>query len=1463
MQFITGSAPRNSRLLPLTIVLAVLSQLILGCGDSQSAGEPAARAALSQSLSEPTCVTLRRGAGSTVSDTHIFSQQPGQTAGSEPELYVGQVGRHTRQGLISFDAASIPLHATVTSADLTLWRQGPSKSSPLIAHAATATWQESSASWSSFASGFAPQIAASVQPGARPGPISLSLTELVSAWVHFPSLNHGLLLEQAEAHSLLASSESPDAGKRPSLRVCYFLPDSSPATSSAPSLLLQVLDEAGQPLSGASVSSGSSALPTDGAGYVVLDNLAPGFFSARVRAVGFAPAVVSLELPAGARASHQLRLQPLGPPQPFVVEEGATLERGSVRVSIPPHSVVDADGYPVSGSVEATLVPLDPSTTPDSALPGPLEGLPSSGLAEPVPLESFLMAEVSLWQDGRPLQLAPGATATLELLLPPSASAQLSPGDTIPAWWLDTEQGLWVEEGTGTVQASSTHPGRLSWVIEVHHFTWWNCDAPVTDRSCVNVLVQYNNGLPAPGVQVGASGISYTGTSRTAYTNASGHACVEIKRGATARVYAGLSEASTTETTVTGTAEASACGGTACTPVTLTIAPPVCIPGEVRDCPYSGPAGTANVGLCRSAHSYCNATGTAWGSCTGEVLPATETCSNTFDEDCDGEANESCGCGAPCYSGPLGTSGTGVCHAGTLQCDMAAAPYCKGQRLPSPEICSTAEDDNCDGVLTCVNPINQISRYGDVSCQSASLLTTAGSSLFVTGSFSGTLDLGNGVALTSSTGNASYVAKFDAGTLAPRWATRFEATWGTSINEPQVDGSGNVLVLGSFSGTLTVGGTTLVDQDGGFDFFVARLDGTSGALLKIFQIGISQGNASIGPVVVDASGTPLIAGLFNGSLTYGGTTINSGPSTYNNYDLFVAKLDDASGWLSHLDGTAYLSYTQKWDATGSLLVIGAFEGQLTLDGTTISNPSGFANNLFEAKIAGPASWITQISSSTGSVWFSFPQWEEGGSFLASGTFSGDLKVGGTTLATGPYAPFIVRLDAASGDPLWLFHPTTTINNSVSLHAPLQDASHNLTIAGGFSGDVTIGNTVLSNPSGQDAFLTKLEVLSGTPLWLSHFASTGWVYLQDPVRTTSGDLLVTGNVYGGDLTLNGTVLASSAAGQSSFVARFDDTSGALLWFSPFASTGAAYTDGIEPIPSGGVLVKGNFDGNLTLGSTTLSSTLGEDRFLTRLDATSGTPLWATLLDSTNGGAYLSMSHWDSSGNLTVMGQFYGSLTIAGTTLSAVSTSDYFVAKFDGASGALLWLKQLAPGSGNSVMYPDRFEWDESGKLLVMGQFTGTLTVGDTTIANVPDVFASAEYFVARFDGATTWLFHFDSSPGSSNPFHYAYVDGPFLDSSGNIHLSGSFYGNLTMGDITLTTTSGSQFLLKLGGSSGTPVWAQQLSSNGEYSLASIKRDASGNTFIAGTLYGTFALEGAPPLTSAGCGDVFLGKIPASL
>jgi Putative metal-binding motif len=131
-----------------------------------------------------------------------------------------------------------------------------------------------------------------------------------------------------------------------------------------------------------------------------------------------------------------------------------------------------------------------------------------------------------------------------------------------------------------------------------------------------------------------------------------------------------------------------------------------CVTGQTQNC-YSGPVETLDKGICKGGTQTCDANG-KWGVCEGEILPAmAETCEGT-DETCDGNVDEGCACTAgqtqSCYTGPMGTSNTGVCKPGSQLCDVTGAwGACTGSITPSPEVCNGLDDD-CNGSIDNDNP---------------------------------------------------------------------------------------------------------------------------------------------------------------------------------------------------------------------------------------------------------------------------------------------------------------------------------------------------------------------------------------------------------------------------------------------------------------------------------------------------------------------------------------------------------------------------------------------------------------------------------------------------------------------------------------------------------------------------------------------------------------------------------------
>ncbi len=103
---------------------------------------------------------------------------------------------------------------------------------------------------------------------------------------------------------------------------------------------------------------------------------------------------------------------------------------------------------------------------------------------------------------------------------------------------------------------------------------------------------------------------------------------------------------------------------------------------------YSGPAGTAGVGICKAGTQICLSG--VWGFCAGQVMPGVETC-NGADDDCDGSTDEgNPGGGLACVTGA-----SGVCAAGMSNC-VSGALVCTQNVAASAETCN-GQDDDCDG----------------------------------------------------------------------------------------------------------------------------------------------------------------------------------------------------------------------------------------------------------------------------------------------------------------------------------------------------------------------------------------------------------------------------------------------------------------------------------------------------------------------------------------------------------------------------------------------------------------------------------------------------------------------------------------------------------------------------------------------------------------------------------------------
>jgi hypothetical protein len=123
-----------------------------------------------------------------------------------------------------------------------------------------------------------------------------------------------------------------------------------------------------------------------------------------------------------------------------------------------------------------------------------------------------------------------------------------------------------------------------------------------------------------------------------------------------------------------------------------------CSAGQAREC------GSSATGICRKGTQSCSANG-QWGPCLNAVEARARDCTSAEDNDCDGQPdnqNGACLCDgkAPGTSEGCNTGASGICAAGTKQCNVsmggAAWSACTGA-APRAIDCFSANDNNCDG----------------------------------------------------------------------------------------------------------------------------------------------------------------------------------------------------------------------------------------------------------------------------------------------------------------------------------------------------------------------------------------------------------------------------------------------------------------------------------------------------------------------------------------------------------------------------------------------------------------------------------------------------------------------------------------------------------------------------------------------------------------------------------------------
>ena len=398
----------------------------------------------------------------------------------------------------------------------------------------------------------------------------------------------------------------------------------------------------------------------------------------------------------------------------------------------------------------------------------------------------------------------------------------------------------------------------------------------------------------------------------------------------------------------------------------------------------------------------------------------------------------------------------------------------------------------------------------------------------------------------------------------------------------------------------------------------------------------------------------------------------------------------------------------------------------------------------------------------------------GGGALVTGFFYGVASFGSTVLTSG---------DGDTSADAFVMHVTAAgvvdwavqaggTADTRGFDVAYDGGSGGALVTGDFSGKASFGSTSLTSRGSVDAFVMHVTA-SGAIDWAVQAGGTFDTRGSSVAYDGgSGGALVTGD-FSGEASFGSTSLTSRGI-YDAFVMRLT-ASGSIDWAAQAGGTDRTYARGIANDGGGGALVTGYFSGEASFGSTSLTSRSVDDAFVMHVTK-AGAIDWAVQAGGTDWTYARSIAN-DGGGGALVTGYFYGEASFGSTSLTSRDTSaDVFVMHVT-AAGAIDWVVQAggtADTRGSGVAYDGR-----SGGALVTGDFSGKASFGSTSLTSR----GSSDAFVMHVTAAGTidWAIQAGGKLRDSG-YGIALVDG--RDGVDGFLVSGTFSGEASFGSNTL-------------------------------------------------------------------------------
>jgi hypothetical protein len=327
---------------------------------------------------------------------------------------------------------------------------------------------------------------------------------------------------------------------------------------------------------------------------------------------------------------------------------------------------------------------------------------------------------------------------------------------------------------------------------------------------------------------------------------------------------------------------------------------------------------------------------------------------------------------------------------------------------------------------------------------------------------------------------------------------------------------------------------------------------------------------------------------------------------------------------------------------------------------------------------------------------------QGDAFLLHGnTTANPVDIGLADLVSCPNSQVYTRINGATGATMW-----SRCEQGPWVYRMVLDADSNPLLFVSGSG-VTVGGAQIPGPSGTggaDFTLARISAADGLLIWGKGFGGPGNQWVNDVAVDSSNNTLVTGG-YDAPTDLGCGSMQNHGL-TDIFAAKFSPT-GDCLWSKHFGDNQTETGLSVAAAPDGDVIVAGEFNGPLSIGTDYFMGT-GGDALLFRLAAADGAVKWVK---------HIGGPKWEtayrvkagSNGQIVLAGSANEAVDLGGGPLTYNCGVDLFLARFM-PDGSLIGAQEYGSGQDDNLS-----AMALRGDLAVgLGGVHGTYQCGGTTI-----------------------------------------------------------------------------------------------------------------------------------------------------